>query len=299
MSELRRRLLQRHPLSEVSELEQLLLETIVDGADMDTQRRRDYLEAVRNFDARAALAEELTIRLLGPGAQGGLRFELGDSLLRPFQDTVGAVADHAVSLELTGVSPGSTVLHVRAVDHQEGSVDGNPVDSSAADTAMRETLRLFAALEHEADLGPYAEALTPVGRFLDVLQKNALNVTLTWAASDGEVREAEVTERGRAYFARIAQTQVKSAPMPLIGRVTELRSSGVARVKTGTNKKSPAYDVHFEPGQLIDMHLSLGDLVHFMVSRTVESDRLGRELAVRHEFVRVLSRADELDLGLD
>ena len=269
----------------MSDLERFLVDRLVAPDAFETESRRNYLDALRSFDPDATLTEELTLRLVGPSASGGLTFDIGDALFRPLQDTVSAAAHDEVPLELTGLSSGSTVLHVRPLVTQRDRVADVPVDSSVADGAVRRTMQLFAEVENEGDLVPFSDVLTSASKFVDVLRKHELDLDMTWAASGGEVRAVSLTSRGREYLARQSEVTTRTEYTFVSGRITELRMSGMAKVKTTVAKNSPAHEVHFEPEQLLLKHLSLGDQVNFRVARIVEVDRIGRELSERIEYV--------------
>ncbi|MFC5851329.1 hypothetical protein ACFPZI_05635 [Streptomyces chlorus] len=78
----------------------------------------------------------------------------------------------------------------------------------------------------------------------------------------GGMRSARLGERGRQYVERLRDTRPRDQEITISGRITELRESGWVKVKTGTAKNAPAYDVHFEdPETLLRMRPGLGDNV--------------------------------------
>lgn len=266
-------------------------------AEFETASRRNWLEAARHYDPTAALGEELIVRLRGPKAEdGGLSFSIGDALLKPLQDSVSSAANDDVELEIVSLSQGSTVLHVRPRSVQEVEEEHEVrVDSSSVDHAMRALLRLVAAVEHQQDVREWLGVLGSLDRLVDALQKFDLNVNLTWFALDGEARVAELTAQGRTYYLGLQDTTKERSHRPITGRVTELREAGVVKIKAGSSRRSPAYEVRVEPADLIGMHLELGQLVGFLVREDVVRDKLGREHGRTWTYVRHLSSGDSFD----
>jgi hypothetical protein len=256
---------------------------------------------VRYYDPSASLGQELQLRLTGELAQdGALAFSVGDALLKPLQDSAASLAEFDLELEITGLSRGSTVLHVRPkLPAAEQVAPDVPMDSSAADQAMRELLGLVAAAEHEEDLRRWARVLDSMDRFVRALEKYDLGVSMTWLALDGEARMAELTERGRAYYLGLRETSPVSRQRAVSGRVTELRESGVVKVKTGTARSAPAYEVRVDLAELMGMHLELGQSVSFLVSEEQEKDRTGQVHATTWTFVRHLTSADRLEFDAE
>lgn len=256
---------------------------------------RSRLSVLRAHDTAATLPEELLIRLKGQAADpGAFRFEWGERLLGPFEGTVSALAAHEVPLELTDVSHGSTVLHVRPSGSDQDFVGDVPVDHSVADASLRSTLDLFQAVELRQDLGRFAAAIGPALKLNRFLDENLLDLDVTWASRSGEVRRATVSEAGRAYLREVTEPVTRSETRGVSGRITELRLGGLVKVKAGPSRSAPAHDVHFDADQLLDMQFRLGDNVHFEVQEVTETDGIGRTLSARLNYVRSLSAQDDL-----
>ncbi|NBM15107.1 hypothetical protein [Streptomyces sp. GC420] len=70
------------------------------------------------------------------------------------------------------------------------------------------------------------------------------------------------------------------------GRTTELRESDWVKVKTGTAKNAPAYDVRFEePAELLRMRPGLGDNVHFRVRFRRRLDSAGIARSTEYTYL--------------
>jgi hypothetical protein len=288
----RQRMLEQHGEQVDAYLDELGVEERADTA-VEADHRRSQLEAMRELDPQAALGEELQIRLIGEQAAGALRFEWGDAMLRPLQDSVAKAARCPVGLELTGVSQGSTVLHVRPVALTPSEAESMVrVDSSPADEGVRALLRLLSALEDESDVREWSQLFDSVDALSGALDKFDLSLALKWLAADGAVREASLSQRGRRYVERLRQTRENRDEIIVSGRITELRSAGVVKVKSGMSSNSPAFEVRVDADQLLSMQLVLGANVHFVVEQRRALDAVGRTRATEYHFLR--EHAEEL-----
>ncbi|MCX4818711.1 hypothetical protein OG883_02105 [Streptomyces sp. NBC_01142] len=118
------------------------------------------------------------------------------------------------------------------------------------------------------------------------LSKYRLDLGMTWYAADGGMRRARLTERGRRHVERLRETRNRDQVITISGRITELRESGWVKVKTGTAKNAPAYDVHFEvPEELLRMRPGLGDNVHFRVRFRQRLDSVGIARSTEYTYL--------------
>ncbi|WP_121718715.1 hypothetical protein [Streptomyces sp. E2N171] len=269
--------------------------------EVEADHRASRLAAAREYEPNAHLDEELRLRLTGPDTEGGaLRFQWGDALLDPVEKAVSAAAGTPVQLELTGLSAGSTVIHARPVAAAYGP-DEPVLDApatSATDTGMQTFTRLLDALESEEDVREWSRLFDSVDTVARALDKYTLELNVTWYDADGGVRSARLGERGRRYVHRLRETRSRDQEMTISGRITELRESGWVKVKTGTAKNAPAYDVHFEePETLLRMRPGLGDNVHFRVRFRQRLDAVG--IARATEYTYLGPAAEQVPLPLD
>ncbi|MBG6085863.1 hypothetical protein [Zhihengliuella flava] len=229
------------------------------------------------FDDRATLAEEFVVRLVGKTSPGAaLPMEWG-KLFKVIQAAVDDLSDSPVPLQLTGMSRGSTVLHLRsAADVEVPDVAGLRVHETALASAVRALLRVVDGAESEGDLKPWADKLDGFERFAVSLSELKLTAGFKLLGSSGAVRSAQLTGRGLKYLGGLSDTQEKTRGRTVSGRVTELKSSGHVKVKAGVARNSTAYDVVFEPSRLSEMGLTLGKSVSWRVEERVSVDRLGR-----------------------
>ncbi|MGW3691934.1 hypothetical protein [Streptomyces sp. NPDC005125] len=266
-----------------------------DHQDVDSHEeelRRFWLEAARHYDASASLEEELTVRLQGEAAdRGALDFRIGDALLKPLRDGVSAAARKDVELELTGLSQGSTVLHVRPkvteVSDLEGQEDLASVDSSIADPAIRDLLKLVDAAENERDVRQWERMVPGLDGVVEALDKFDLSMEMRWRSLDGAVRSSCLSGRGKGYVRNLRNLDLYKSQTVITGRITELREAGLVKIKTGLSRRSAAYEVRVERDNLIDMHLELGIMVSFVVQVIKKKDKLGRERSTEYRFVRM------------
>ncbi|QIX25174.1 hypothetical protein ncot_00170 [Nocardioides sp. JQ2195] len=286
---IRSEILQRHAES-VAEWRASDGASALDGDEFDSAANRARLEALRALDPQASLGEELRVRLVSPVMQeGALSFDAGALLLRPLQDSVASLAGDGVDLELVGVSAGSTVLHVRPRDGsaESGPVDvgGVPIDATSTEDALRAFVELLRAAESESDLGEWVRAVDALGRFSRALERLEAEADVAWWGVSGEVRSAWFGRTGRAYVERMLETTPRPEILTIFGRVTELRESGVVKVKTGARRKSPSYEVKMESEDLLAMHLEIGESVHFTVRVEQGIDHLGQAQSTDVYFV--------------
>ncbi|MFG2951061.1 hypothetical protein [Streptomyces adustus] len=266
----------------------------------EEELRRHWLEAVRHYDPAAQLHEELVVRLRGEAVdRGALDFRIGDALLKPLREGVSAAARKDVELELTGVSRGSTVLHVRPsvpeiVSDAEDEEDLAVVDSSIADPAMRDFLKLVDAAEKELDVRQWERIVPGLDGVVEALDKFDLAMDMRWFSLDGTVRSSHLSRRGKDYVRSLRNTEVQKSRMGITGRITELRESGVVKIKTGASRTSSAYEVRVDPEALMGMHLELGMTVSFVVEVARKMDRLGRARSTEYRFLRVSDGQERL-----
>lgn len=265
--------------------------TTLDGDQFDSEANRARLASLRSFDPKASLTEELRVRLVSSKLlEGSLSFDAGAHLLRPLQDSITTLAADSIELELVGVSAGSTVLHVRPRQVETGQpvdIGGVPVDSTPTEAPFRAFVDLLRAAEAEADLGQWVKAVEALGRFSRALARFDAQADVAWSSVGGEVRSAWFGRTGRDYVQRMLETSARPVQISISGRVTELREAGVVRVKTGTTRKSPAYEVKMEPNDLLGMHLEIGQSVNFVVRLEQQVDHLGQVRATEVIFLSV------------
>ncbi|KUL27190.1 hypothetical protein [Streptomyces regalis] len=271
-----------------------------DDEEVEAEHRASRLAAVREYEPDARLDEELQIRLTGPDTEGGaLRFQWGDALLNPVENAVSAAAGTPVQLEVTGISSGSTVVHARpvapATSPEPYALDASA--TSAASTGMSMLADLLAAVESEQDIREWARIFDAVETLARALGKYQLDLGVTWYGADGSMRRAKLTERGRRYVERLRETRDRDQEITISGRITELRESGWVKVKTGTAKNAPAYDVRFEePGELLRMRPGLGDNVHFRVRFRQRLDSVGIARATEYTYLGPAAEQTSLPL---
>jgi hypothetical protein len=272
-----------------------------DEEEVEADHRASRLAATREYEPNAHLDEELRLRLTGPDTEGGaLRFQWGDALLDPVEKAVSVAAGTPIQLELIGVSAGSTVIHARPVvstSPQDRPVLDGPA-TSATSTGMQAFTKLLDALESEGDVREWSRLFDAVDAVARALDKYALELGVTWYDADGGMRKARLTERGRRYAERLRDTRSRDQEITISGRITELRETGWVKVKTGTAKNAPVYDVHFEAAEeLVRMRPALGDNVHYRVRFRQRLDSVG--IARATEYTYLGPAAEQTSLPLD
>jgi hypothetical protein len=273
-----------------------------DDEEIEAEHRASRLAAAQEYAPDARLDEELQLRLTGPDVDGGaLRFQWGDALLHPVEHMVSVAAGTPVQLELTGISAGSTVVHARPVFVPAVATDSDVLDApstSAASTGFGILTTLLDALESERDVREWTRLFDAVDAVSRALSRYELDLGVTWYDADGRMRRARLTERGRSYVRRLRETTDRDQEIIISGRITELRESGLVKVKTGTAKNAPAYDVRFEePEELLRMRPGLGDNVHFRVRFRQQLDSMG--IARSTEYTYLGPAAEQTSLPLE
>ncbi|MFF0198006.1 hypothetical protein ACFYT5_34395 [Streptomyces anulatus] len=274
--------------------------------EVDSEQRLNLLKTVREWDPESVLPEELVIRLFGGEAgSGGLRFALGNALLKPLQDGVTASSDEDVDLELIGISAGSTVLHVRPVaNRQEGEIISDDSShlldgQSPTATVMNSLLDAVGTLEAEEDVSEWTPMLSSLSRVVSALDKFDLSMQLRWLDTDGGVRSTSLTETGKGYLRQLRKSH-GSAFSPvrrsISGWVIELKLSGAAVIKP---ESSPAITVRFEPGEIALTGWRLGERVDLVVEERHRITRRGARSVTDFVYVpQELIPIEEID-GID
>lgn len=264
-----------------------------DEDTVDSERRAEWLASVREWDPEARFRDELTIRLTGDEAgTGGLRFSVGNALLKPLQDGVTASTDEDVELELVGISSGSTVLHVRPTmrkthTEDELSDSGEPLEENGAEVAEQAIGVLFDAVktvEAREDVTEWTPMLSSLSKLVSALDRFDLAVQLRWFSGDGSVHSSTLSESGKQYVRELRKTHAEAftrVQRNISGRVTELKLAGVAVIKPHA---SPAVSVKFEPGQITQVPWGLGDEVHLVVEERRRLTRNGGRTVTEYLF---------------
>lgn len=300
MSRTRRRLLALHPEAAAA-IRRGMPEDEQSEIEVEIASRRNLVQALRSFDRRARLHEELIIRLVGEVAhRGALDLELTSFLVgirRSFVDAAG------VELALAEISAGSTVLHFRPTQDLvpeafEGE-DALQVDSSAADAVGRAFVRLVEAAESEGDVARWVTMVRGLEEAVSALDHHELDAEMAWLSPGGPVELAKLTSRGRAYVRRLSEPKRDTRVRVVSGRVTELREVGIVKLRRGTSRTSPVTKVHVNRDTLVELRLQLGQTAYFIVQEMVDRDRLGREREARYEFIRVVGTQEASDLGIE
>ncbi|MET9297525.1 hypothetical protein [Streptomyces sp. NPDC003077] len=274
-----------------------------DADTVDSEQRSQWLSSVRKWDPEARLREELTIRLTGEEAgKGGLRFSVGNAILKPLQDGVTASTDEDVELELVGISSGSTVLHVRpmarGLDAEEASGDGQEPDGGDTETVEQAISVLFDAVqtvEAREDVTEWTPMLSSLSRLVSALDRFNLAVQLRWFSHDGSVHSSTLTESGKQYVRELRKTHAEAftrVRRNISGRVTELKLSGVAVIKPPATS---AVTVKFEPGQITEVPWRLGDEVHLLVEERRRLTRSGGRAVTEYLFLGTQTESGEFE----
>lgn len=246
---------------------------------LEAERWRNRLETAQTFDPGVQLGEELALRFTGPNASGGLPFDMGGAIMKPIQDSV-ASTDSSVSLKLTGVSEGSTVLHVHPVVASAASDnDDEPLLIEnvrlSADRALRRFIDLVTAVEARTDVRSWSGMFANIDSLVSVLDKFDMELYVGWRPFSGEIYTSRLTSRGKEYVRSLRETRSDSEVFRVSGRIVELKFSGFVKVKVGARRNSRAYEIKIDIDQLIGMHLELGQQVTFLIRKDQVLDRVG------------------------
>jgi len=264
-----------------------------DEDTVDSERRAQWLESVRKWNPEARFPEELVIRLTGTEAgKGGLKFSVGNALLKPLQEGVTASTDEDVELELIGVSSGSTVLHVRPVTHPDDEQGDLPSteplgDRPTASHAVGVLLDAVKTIEAREDITEWTPMLSSLSKLVSALDRFDLSVHLRWFDPDGSVTSSQLSETGKRYVRELRKTHGEAftrVTRSISGRVTEMKLSGAAVIKPAA---TPAVTVKFEPGVITEVPWKLGDEVHLVVEERTRLARGGGRTITEYLFLNV------------
>ncbi|WP_202236249.1 hypothetical protein [Actinacidiphila reveromycinica] len=262
-----------------------------DDDAVDSERRAEWLTSVRRWNPDAHFREELTIRLTGDEAgRGGLKFSVGNALLKPLQEGVTASTDEDVELELVGVSSGSTVLHVRPVTHDEAELPEHSEveaaeDQPTASHAIGVLLDAVKTIEAREDVSEWTPMLSSLSKLVSALDRFDLGVQLRWFADDGSVTSSKLSEAGKQYVRELRKTHGAAftrVTRRISGNVTEMKISGAAVIKPPS---SPAVTIKFEPGVITEVPWRLGDEVHLVVEERTRLTRGGGRPITEYLFL--------------
>ncbi|UCM90499.1 hypothetical protein [Streptomyces marincola] len=279
--------------------------TELDEDTVDTAQRIQWLSSVRRWHPTARHREELTIRLTGGEAgRGGLRFSVGNALLKPLQDGVTASTDEDVELELVGISAGSTVLHVRPTTSntapQKPATDNHSAGSDDAPEAAEQAISvLFDAVktvEGREDVTEWTPMLSSLSRLVSALDRFDLAVQFRYYSGDGTVNSSALTETGKQYVRELRKTHkdaLTRVQSTIFGRVTEMKLSGVAVIKPPS---SPAISVKFDPGEITQVPWKLGDEVHLVVEERRRLARGGGNTVTDYLFLGMPTEDDVIEV---
>jgi hypothetical protein len=173
-----------------------------------------------------------------------------------------------------------------------------PVNATPADNIGRTLIKVVEATEESADLRGYQHYVKGLEVVSSTLDEYDLEAEFLWSSMSGARSAARLTGTGRGYLRRLQRVSPATNDQPISGRVVELRESGYVKVKSGSSKRSPSYDVHVEHDTLLDLRLALGDTVHMLVEENLERDQLGREGKRRYEFKHIISSPGELNFDI-
>lgn len=307
MSEVMKRLLREHRTEANLWFESQSSEPVSE-IEWEVASRRNLLDSLRFVDPAIAFAEELTVRLVGEGTESGqLALELS-----PLLDGVRRSFDEhgQVSMALSGMSKGSTVLHFRSntpvddckVEPERESAEETfdmPIDSSEVDAVGRHFVELVNAAEAQKDVRQWHKMVRGLEEVTKALETFDLTAQVAWSSMSGEFVTAAFTAAGRKFVRSLSEPRQDSRERFVSGRVTELRETGYVKLKTGFSHSSPIHEVHVPAELILNLGLSLGEQAHFLTKATVKHDRVGRQLSTRLDFLRVLSANEAAALELD
>lgn len=159
---------------------------------------------------------------------------------------------------------------------------------------MRDLIKLVNAAENEQDVRQWERIIPGLDGVVHALDRFDLSMEMRWRSLDGTVRSSSLSARGKNYVRSLRELKTYRSRLAVAGTVTELRMSGMAKVKTGTTRQAKAYDVQIDPDDLMAMHLELGMPVSFLIEVVKKKDQLGRERSKEYRFIRFAESQDGL-----
>lgn len=155
---------------------------------------------------------------------------------------------------------------------------------------------MVGALEERTDVRPRSKGLGAADRLAGALERFKTDADMSWASLDGAVVSAVLSERGRAYLREVMTTEPVETERTVSGRVVALMERGLVKIKTGTARNAPAFEVEVPTEDLLAMKLRLGLSVHFLVMAVDARDQLGEVHSTEYRFIRQLDPHEHLTL---
>lgn len=257
--------------------------------DWDSAMRVANLAAIRQDDPTASYLEELLVRLDGPEVHSsGFRAEWSQ-LLTFVEETLATLSERDLALELCDVTSGSSVVHLRPTSKDLEPQDEThlpvPKDDTDFSKAADQFLSLVKDVSRKDSMVKWKAAVKPFIRFSDHLNRHGLSAGFTSRSTTGSMARATLTREGMDYLSKLQELTASEHKMVVSGRVVEMRSSGHVKVKAGSNRNSPAYDVQIDPDVLHGLRPYLGDTVHWLVEASTLADGLGDQKSVEYRFL--------------
>lgn len=251
---------------------------------------------LQQFSPGSGLPRGLDLRLVGERlTPGRIDYHVAEDLLRHFAAEVAGAAEvhgmqSAPTLDLVGISQGSTVLHFVPVTGVVERVDDVLVEVDPLDGLMDTITRLHVAAESEADLREFAghgQLLRALRELLRTLDRHDLSLHLRWRSSVGTHRRSELTTRARDYVRSLWVGDRHADERIITGRVVALALESFT-LKASHARNSPRYkiDVGAEDVMIgLQGRLRLGETVSIHVSEEWDVNSLGMGGTPQYKFI--------------
>lgn len=264
-------------------------------------------------DAEAEVAErlglalkpvvELQIRLQGERAVRGfydpeVEAELSGPLGKQLSAALGK-ARRSTRLGLVQIGEGSVILHYRVMelDVDDAGDESKMVDVGAADTAVREVLRLHRMFESRASAAEVASfgdrhsgLLKAARGVVDALSKFELAMSSTWRSPGGEWVRSVLTESGRTWAQALFQQMDKTEPVPVVGKVAVLDIDGSVTIAVSGKTR---FTIAMEPEQVDGF--ALGEPAAVWAEVTTPQDQVGLKGRAKYRFSHHMEPEDTLE----
>jgi len=192
-------------------------------------------------------------------------------------------------LRLVGFSAGSVILHFEPVRPEiEQAADGALPVWSAADHAIQNVLDLHRAIESQRPAAEIQNRFAQPGllnaarRFLDVLDKEDLDMSARWYGPTGALSISSVTFAGRKYaLDNLFAKEEKEEREVLSGMVIGLSIEGVVTLRSGHRKP----DFKVPPEMITDGSFVIGKYTQVLALKTYRADKVGLLGDPSYEFI--------------
>lgn len=202
-------------------------------------------------------------------------------------------------MRLTGLSSGSTVLHLAPSTAEEEIPEEDQIAMVAdrLDTLLATVTDLHNVAENSGDLRQFAghkNLLKGLHEMVKALDSHDLELDLIWRSATGQHRTSHLTRQARDYVRSQWEENEQSEVRNLTGRLTAIDLKGTFTLKQTTTPRH-AYEIRVDNEEaLLGLNLELGNTYAVEVRSVVRRNRAGMEFSPSYHLIRLLSTEERI-----